>query len=198
MGAADDKQIRPMRLYRPLEAAELLGVTEGELRSLCDQAGIEDTLVAGSRRYWGYDLLQALRALPPPHQLAEIVPNRGYSARQAALLLGGVDVEAFQQWALGKIPVVVMGDHVVYPGRDLLDALGAGRPPADRVEPNAVYNRLEAIQVLRIGRKAFASLIDQGRLCPILVGRRRQLFLGKDLLRALERLREEAGAAAPE
>ena len=192
MDTIDDNQIRPMRLYRPLEAAELLGITEGELRSLCEQAGIETTLVAGSRRYWGYDLLQALRALPLPHQLVGIMPNRGYSARQATILLGGVDVEAFRQWAVGKVPVVVMGDHVVYPGRDLLDALGAGRPPSDRIEPNAVYNRMEAIQVLRIGRKGFASLIDQGHLHPILVGRRRQLFLGKDLLRALQRLQEKA------
>lgn len=197
MNTVDDKIIRPMRLYRPLEAAELLGVTEGELRSLCEQAGIETTLVAGSRRYWGYDLLQALGVLPLPHQLVEIVPHRGYSARQAAILLGCVGVEAFQQWAVGKIPVVVMGDHVVYPGRDLLDALGASRPPSDRIEPNAVYNRMEAIQVLRIGRKGFASLIDQGYLHPILVGRRRQLFLGKDMLRALQRLRENAQDADP-
>ena len=192
MDTVDDNQIEPMRLYRPLEAAELLGVTEGELRSLCAQAGIETTLVAGSRRYWGYDLLLALGSFPLPHKLVEIMPHRGYSAKQAAILLGGVDVEAFQQWAVGKIPVVVMGDHVVYPGRDLLDALGASRPPSDRVEPNAVYNRMEAIQVLRIGRKGFASLIDQGHLHPILVGRRRQLFLGKDLLRALQRLQENA------
>jgi len=191
----DDNQVKPMRLYRPLEAAELLGVTEGELRSLCMQAGIETTLVAGGRRYWGYDLLQALGTLPLPHELVEIMPHRGYSARQAAILLGGLDVEAFQQWAVGKIPVVVMGDHIVYPGRDLLDALGASRPPSDRIEPNAVYNRVEAIQVLRIGRKGLAGLIDQGHLRPILIGRRRQLFLGKDLLRALQRLQENANGA---
>lgn len=195
MDGANDNQIKPMRLYRPHEAAELLGVTEGELRSLCAQAGIETTLVAGSRRYWGYDLLQAMGALPLPHQLGQILPRRGYSARQAALLLGGVEVEAFQQWAVGKVPVVVMGDHVVYPGRNLLDALGASRPPSDRIEPNALYNRMEAIQVLRIGKKGFASLIDQGHLRPILVGRRRQLFLGKDLLRALHRLQESVEEA---
>ncbi|MBN1314591.1 MAG: hypothetical protein JXA42_03955 [Anaerolineales bacterium] len=195
MDAIDDNQIKPLRLYRPLEAADLLGVTEGELRSICEKANIESTLVAGSRRYWGYDLLQALGALPLLHQLIEIVPNRGYSAKQAAMLLGNVNVEAFQRWAVGKIPVVVMGDHVVYPGRDLLDALGANRPPLDRIEPNAVYNRIEAIQALRIGKKGFASLIDQGHLRPILIGRRRQLFHGKDLLRALQQIQENTGNA---
>ncbi|MBN1317208.1 MAG: hypothetical protein JXA42_17120 [Anaerolineales bacterium] len=193
MDTVDDNQIKPLRLYRPHEAAEILGVTEGELRSVCEKADIETTLVAGSRRYWGYDLLQALGALHILHQLIEITPNRGYSAKQVAMLLGGVNVEAFQQWAVGKIPVVVMGDHVVYPGRDLLDALGANRPPLDRIEPNAVYNRIEAIQALRIGKKGFANLIDQGLLRPILIGKRRQLFLGKDLLQALQQIQENMG-----
>ncbi|MBC8253029.1 MAG: hypothetical protein H8E35_03255 [Ardenticatenia bacterium] len=39
------------------------------------------------------------------------MPHRGYSAR------GGMDVDAFQQWAVDKIPVVVMGDYIVHPGR---------------------------------------------------------------------------------
>jgi hypothetical protein len=90
-----------------------------------------------------------------------------------------------------------MGDHVVYPGRSLLDALGASRPPSDRIEPNAIYNRMEAIRVLRVGRKGFVSLIDQGYLCPVLIGKRRQLFLGKDLLRALQRFQESNADSDP-
>ncbi len=39
------------------------------------------------------------------------MPHRGCSARPAAM-----HAEAFQQWAAGKIPVVVMDDHGIYPG----------------------------------------------------------------------------------
>ena len=185
------EQIQPLRLYPPGEMAELLGLTETQLLEWSRQTGIRETSVFGSRRYWGYDVLLALGRWPLPHQsrTTGIQPNLGYSAREAASLLGGVEVEAFLKWAAGRAPVLVVGDRAGYLGRDLLMAVGlANRPPLDRIEPNAVYTREEAELALRMGKGSLTEWVKEGVLRPIRPAKRRQLFLGSDLLGALRRL----------
>jgi hypothetical protein len=173
MDTVDDTQIKPMRHDSPPDAADLLCVAREELGHLCSRAGVESTLVAGSARHCGY------------------------SAREAAALPEGVHVEAFRKRAAVRIPARLIDDHVIYPGRDLLDSSRAGRPPPDRVEPNAVDNRMKAVCELRVQRKGSSSLTDQGHLRPLLIGRRRQILLAKDLWQAIEAFRKDTDDATP-
>ena len=187
----ENRSINPNQAYAPREAADLLGVTEGSLLAWGKEVDIPVILIDGSRRYLGRDLLQALGEYSPLHRLpTEILPRRCYSDKQAAQLLGGVDVEAFRQWSIGRVPAIVIGDNVVYLGQDLLKALGATRPTLERIELNAIYTRSDIQQLLRLGKEGVAGLIKQGILSPVIPGRRRQLFLGVDILRAIEELRD--------